>query len=60
MKQLILYLLLGMFALLALGSCTNDESDDGLEVLTPNEETETGIAQPALQKVMATDTVSPQ
>jgi|GEM_PF-3470025 len=34
------YLLLLMFGLITLGSCTNDETDEGLETLTPNEPSE--------------------
>jgi hypothetical protein len=38
MRQLIKALLL--FTILALAACTNDETDEGLELLTPNEPTE--------------------
>lgn len=48
MRPLYRYLLLFFLALLALGSCTNDESDEGLETLTPNDQDETS----------ATDTLS--
>ena len=48
MRQLIIYMLLVFFALLGLGSCTNHETDENLEILTPNEPTETGV-QPSVQ-----------
>lgn len=38
MRFLITYLLLGIFALLALGSCTNDEGGEDLDVITPTKE----------------------
>lgn len=44
MRSLYRYLLLLFLALLVLGSCTNDESDEGLETLTPNDPAETSVA----------------
>lgn len=49
MRPLISNLFVLSFALLALGSCTNDESDEGLEVLTPNDPAETSISMIRLQ-----------
>lgn len=40
MRQFIKYLLL-LFTIIVLAACTNDETDEGLELLTPNEPTET-------------------
>jgi hypothetical protein len=42
MRQLIIYILLLLFAVLPFESCTNDETDDGLETITPNDQEETG------------------
>lgn len=41
MTQRVVYLLFLVFTLVALGSCTNDETDENLEVLTPNDPVET-------------------
>jgi len=43
MRLTIIYLLL-LFGFTALGSCTNDESDDGMETLTPDPPKETGVS----------------
>ncbi len=48
MKQLIIYLLLLVFAMLPLAGCTNDETGEDLEILTPNETEETTAADLAV------------
>lgn len=50
MRKIIKSLLL--LALLVLAACTNDETDEGLELLTPNEPEETAVvAGASLEKV---------
>ena len=44
MPQRVVYLLFLLFALLSPVSCTNDETDEGLEVVTPNDPAETGTS----------------
>jgi hypothetical protein len=49
MPQRVVYLLFLFIALLTSGSCTNDETDEGLEVLTPNDPAETSISRSQLE-----------
>lgn len=49
MPQRVVYLLFLFIALLASGGCTNDETDESLEVLTPNDPSETSISGSQLQ-----------
>ena len=45
MPQRVVYMLFLFFALFATVSCTNDETDEGLEVITPNDPAETGTSR---------------
>jgi hypothetical protein len=49
MPQRVVYLLFLFFALLSAVSCSNDENDEGLEVITPNDPAETGTSQSETQ-----------
>ena len=49
MPQRVVSLLFLFIALLTSGSCTNDETDESLEVLTPNDPSETSISGSQLQ-----------
>lgn len=40
MRMLITYLLLALLSAMALGSCTNDEGGEDLDVITPTEKQE--------------------
>lgn len=40
MKQLIIYILLGFFAVISISACTNDEGGEDLDIVTPNDSTQ--------------------
>ena len=45
MKQLIVYLLIALFAIAGLSACTNDEGGEDLDVLTPLDSTQSQVQQ---------------
>ncbi|MBT8206416.1 MAG: hypothetical protein KJP14_01030 [Eudoraea sp.] len=43
MKQLFVYFLIAVFAIMGLSACTNDEGGEDLDVITPVDSTESQV-----------------
>ncbi|MCE2612888.1 hypothetical protein LVD13_07890 [Flavobacteriaceae bacterium D16] len=48
MKQLIVYILIALFAVISISACTNDEGGEDLDIITPNDTTQSKVNQRTL------------